>query len=67
VARVAIASLQSAYATVFAIEAAIFLIAAGVALRLDARNAWSAVGLPELLSRFSHPPVDHRAEVEGRP
>ncbi len=56
-ARLAIASPQSAYAIVFAIEGAIFLVAAGLALRLDARNAWSAVGLPELLAKLS---VSHR-------
>jgi BCD family chlorophyll transporter-like MFS transporter len=67
VARVVIASPHAAYATVFAIEAAIFLVAAVIAVRLDARNAWSAVGLPELFSKFAHRPVGHRSEVEGRP
>jgi BCD family chlorophyll transporter-like MFS transporter len=67
VARIAIASPQSAYAIVFAIEAAVFLVAAVIAVRLDARNAWSAVGLPELFSRFANPQAVHRSEAEGRP
>ncbi len=62
VARLAIASPQIAYATVFAIEGLLFLAAAFLALRLDARNAWSAVGLPVLFARIAH-----RSEAGGRP
>lgn len=66
VARLAIASPQLAYAAVFAVEGLIFLIAAFLALRLDTRNAWSAVGLPVLLTRFAARSNNRRAGAEGR-
>jgi BCD family chlorophyll transporter-like MFS transporter len=48
VARLAIATPASAYAIVFAMEGALFLLAASIAYRLDARNAWAEAGLPRL-------------------
>lgn len=48
VARLTIANDSSAYAIVFAIEGGLFLLAASIAYRLDARNAWVEAGLPRL-------------------
>jgi BCD family chlorophyll transporter-like MFS transporter len=67
VARLAVASPSTAYAVVFAIEAALFVMAAVLALRLDARNAWSAVGLPQIMSMLTASPSSRRSEAESRP
>lgn len=67
VARFAISMPSAAYAIVFAIEAVLFLAAALLAVRLDTRNAWSAVGLPQLLSSFAGSDRGRHQEAENRP